>query len=115
MRLSQVYVENLPYEALIARFDRPHTFFYLDPPYWGCEGYYGKGIFGREDFGKLRDVLTGLKGKFIMSINDVPEIKKLFKGFVIEEVKTTYMGDRTGKKKRVKELLVRNFKVKKVK
>ncbi len=30
LRLSRVYIENMDYKALIPRFDRPETFFYLD-------------------------------------------------------------------------------------
>lgn len=32
-------VENLDWQDCIKRYDRPHTFFYLDPPYWQVEGY----------------------------------------------------------------------------
>jgi DNA adenine methylase len=35
LRLVRVYIENNGYEDLIASFDRPDTFFYLDPPYYG--------------------------------------------------------------------------------
>lgn len=38
------------YQKLIERFDRPETFFYIDPPYYGCENDYSEGIFGLEDF-----------------------------------------------------------------
>lgn len=44
LRLSRVYIENLHYQKLIERFDKPHTFFYLDPPYYNHEKDYGKGI-----------------------------------------------------------------------
>lgn len=43
LRLSQVYIENLNYLDLIKRYDRDQTFFYIDPPYWNCEDYYGEG------------------------------------------------------------------------
>ena len=109
LRLSRVYIENMPYEKLIERFDKPHTFFYLDPPYHGYEDCYGKGIFQREDFRKLRDLLAGIKGKFIMSINDVDEIRTLYSAFHIEEVATTYLAAGAHKKKRVTELLISNF------
>lgn len=36
LRLAEVYVENLPFLDVIARYDRPHTLFYIDPPYWDC-------------------------------------------------------------------------------
>lgn len=108
LRLARVYIENRPYADVIQRFDRPESFFYLDPPYYGCEDYYGKGIFSKDDFAKLRDLLTGLKGKFILSINDTPEIRRLFKGFRMEKVQTIYSVSKEGKK-RVSELLISNF------
>jgi DNA adenine methylase len=109
LRLSRVYIENRSYEAIIPRFDRPDTFFYCDPPYCGFEDYYGKGVFSREDFGKLRDILSGLKGKFIMSINDHKEIRSLYEGFNIEVVATSYSAGGANKKKKVNELLIMNY------
>ena len=109
LRLSRVYVENRPYDVIINRFDKRDTFFYCDPPYRGCEDYYGKGIFSRDDFPKMRDLLSGIKGKFIMSINDTPEIRKLYKGFRIEVVATTYSAGGANKKKSVNELLIMNY------
>jgi hypothetical protein len=44
-----------------------------------------------------------------MSINDVPEIRQLFKGFVIETVATTYSVAGANKKKKVNELLIMNY------
>lgn len=108
LRLSRVYVENRPFKAVIDRFDKPETFFYIDPPYWGCEDYYGNGLFSRDDFKVLRDRLVQLKGKFIMSINDVPEIRELFKDFTIIEVPTKYSLSQNGVKS-VTELLILNY------
>jgi DNA adenine methylase len=110
LRLARVYVENRPYADVIQKYDRPEIFFYLDPPYYGCENYYGKGIFSREDFGRLRDLLAGLKGKFILSLNDTPEIRALFREFRIEKVNTVYSVGKDTKKK-VSELLIKNFSV----
>lgn len=109
LRLCRVYIENLPYERVIERLDKPHTFFYLDPPYQGCEDYYGKGIFERSDFERLRDLLKGIKGRFIMSLNDTREIRDLYKKFHVETVDTTYLVMGKGKKQKVNELLIMNF------
>lgn len=113
LRLSRVFIENRSYEEIFSRFDKPDTFFYVDPPYYGCEDYYGLGIFSREDFLKLRDILAGLKGKFVLSINDVDEIRTLFRNFYIESVETSYSAAGANKKKRVTELLIRNYDLKK--
>jgi DNA adenine methylase len=67
MRLARVYVENLDYRQFIPRFDRPETFFYLDPSYYGFEGCYGDGIFRREDFQNLRDRLAAVKMRVPLS------------------------------------------------
>jgi len=109
LRLSRVYIENLPYQRLIERFDRPETFFYIDPPYYGNENDYGEGIFNREDFTRLKDVLAGIQGKFMMSINDVRELRELFSHLFIEEVATSYTMPGAHRQKKVVELLIRNY------
>jgi DNA adenine methylase len=115
LRLARVYIENMNYESLIPRFDRAETFFYLDPPYYGFEDYYGDDVFYREDFIKIRDILVRIKGKFVLSINDVPEIRKLFKDFYIETEQTTYLTAGADKKKKVTELLISNYDQRQVK
>jgi len=45
LRLSRVFIENRSYADVIKRFDRQETFFYVDPPYYGYEDYYGTGFF----------------------------------------------------------------------
>ncbi len=101
-------MENLDFRKFIPRFDRPETFFCLDPPYYGCENYYGDGIFRREDFQNLRDLLSAVRGKFILSMNDTPEIRALFKGFKMAKEKAIYTAT-AGAKKRVTELVISNF------
>ena len=82
LRLSRVYIENMNYKGLIERFDKPHTFFYIDPPYYDCEDYYGKGIFSKDDFKVLAGLLASVQGKFIMSINDTSEIRELYRTLI---------------------------------
>jgi len=109
-RLEDVVFENVPYEDCIAKFDRRDALFYLDPPYWGCERDYGKGMFSRQDFEKLRDVLCGIQGRFILSINDRPEIHDLFGDFEMTAAKLNYSAARD-KGKEANELLITNFPV----
>ena len=89
-RLSGVVIECLDFEAFIRRYDSPGTLFYLDPPYWGSEGDYGKALFQRADFERLAGVLAGVKGLFVLSINDTSDIRAIFKGFRLEEITTCY-------------------------
>jgi DNA adenine methylase len=107
-RLARVYIECLPYKELILRYDSPRTLFYIDPPYYKMENYYGKDLFSREDFVTLNDILGQIKGKFIMSINDVPEIRTMFEGFNIKEVQTKYSVN-ANHNKTVGELLIMNY------
>jgi len=104
-RLSGVVIENLPWPAFIDRYDRPGTLFYLDPPYWASEGDYGKDLFGRDEFAAMAERLANLKGRFIMSINDVTEIRKLFAAFSMEEVSLNYTVA-GGKGKPANELII---------
>lgn len=89
-RLASVVIEQLPYQDFIARYDRPGTLFYLDPPYFGCERDYGPNVFSREDFAALAAQLAGIKGRFLLSINDTPEIREIFAGFPFLPLQTTY-------------------------
>jgi DNA adenine methylase len=103
-RLCGVDIERLPYAELIARYDRRETLFYLDPPYHGNETDYGPGVFSVIDFERLRGVLGGIEGRFIMSINDTPMIRSLFAGFDIEEVGVNYR--LSGKVTAARELII---------
>lgn len=111
-RLAGVVIECLDFEEFLRRYDKPTTLFYLDPPYHGSEGYYGKDMFSREDFARLAKALAGIKGRFLLSINDHPEIRATFKGYNLEEVETTYTVRGQGSATAAKELLVSNGKAK---
>jgi len=98
-RLTDVSIECLPYGTFIKKYDRKHTLFYLDPPYYDCEDDYGKDMFSQDDFKRLVMLLGALKGRFIMSLNDVPEVRALFSAFDIEAVQTTYSLSKSNSKR----------------
>jgi DNA adenine methylase len=88
-RLTKVVIENKDFEKLIRQYDRPVSFFYLDPPYFDTEKYYknvGEGGFQKEDHIRLRDTLLGIEGKFLLSYNDCEYIRELYDapGIMIE-------------------------------
>lgn len=89
-RLGGVYIERLPWQGFIERWDRPYALFFLDPPYWGVEGYYGKAMFDRAEYVQLSEALKRLQGRFIMTLNDVPEVRRIFGWAQIEPVRLTY-------------------------
>jgi len=108
LRLTGVVIESLPWSEYLRRYDAAGTFFYIDPPYYGCEDDYGKDIFSREDFWLMAKQLSGIEGKFLFSINDVPEIREVFSEFRIQEAETVYTVSKGGNQK-VKELLIMNY------
>ena len=109
-RLERVTIERLPYADVIRRYDSPETLFYLDPPYWGCEEDYGEGTFARADFERLADQLATIAGRFVLSINDTPGAREVFRRFEIDGVETTYtLGAAHGGGKRAAELVVQGY------
>jgi DNA adenine methylase len=88
LRLSRTFVERLPWADCVERYDRPHSLFYMDPPYWATEGY---GVpFELDQYDAMAAVLGGLKGRAIVSVNDVPEMRKAFKGFPMQRLEIRY-------------------------
>jgi len=108
-RLAGVVIERMPWNEFIARYDRPGTLFYLDPPYFGCEKDYGPGVFGRDDFTAMAEQLAGIEGRFLLSINDAPEIRDTFARFHILPVSTRYSVGGAANGKTAAELLIANF------
>lgn len=106
-RLAGVVIERLPYPDFIDRYDAAGTLFYLDPPYFGSEDDYGKDVFGRSDFDRLATQLAQLEGRFILSINDTPEVREIFAAFPFEAVETTYTISQAEAQK-VGELIITN-------
>lgn len=88
LRLSGVYIEHLPWQEVITRYDREHTLFYLDPPYWETEGYGVK--FEWHEYEQMAELLGTLKGKAIISLNDHPDIRKVFSRYHIESTNIRY-------------------------
>jgi len=89
-RLAPVVLERLPWATFIERYDRPGTLFYLDPPYFGSEGDYGVELFDRGQFELMAARLRSLRGRFVLSLNDHPEVRRIFSGFDFREEQVTY-------------------------
>nr|WP_294915326.1 DNA adenine methylase [uncultured Neokomagataea sp.] len=107
-RLSRVVIECLRWQDVIKRYDSAGTLFYLDPPYYGCENYYNAS-FTQDQFEEMAVLLQTIKGRFVLSLNDTPEVRKIFSQFNVEHVEVRYslMRDRLDKE-RFKEVLISN-------
>ena len=106
-RLSGVYVENESWERCFQRYDREHTFFYADPPYWQTAGYDRS--FDWPQYELLAKMMRECKGKVMLSINDHPDIRELFKGFRITELNLVYSISRDKTQKTSGELVICNW------
>ena len=107
-RLNKVYIEEGDFQEIIKRYDGIDTLFYLDPPYYNTAGY--KHNMAIHDYERLFLALKKIKGKFLLSINDNDEMRKLFSGFEVEETEVLYTISRNiSARRRHRELIVKNF------
>lgn len=103
-RLKQVFIENLDWKNIIEKYDRPHTLFYCDPPYFQSASY---GVpFEWQEYEKLAAYMNSIKGAMLISINDHPDIRRLFADFKMIELETVYTN--TKGRREAKELLILN-------
>jgi DNA adenine methylase len=106
-RLRTTYIFNEDFRVFISRIDRPRTFFYCDPPYYGVSSYYAFG-FERHDHEELAELLRNIKGKFLLSYDDTPEVREMYSWANIEEVETSYSMEKLRNRK-TRELLISNY------
>lgn len=102
-KLKNTTILNEDYKKVIQQYDSPNTLFYCDPPYEESNRTVReyKDI-SMDDFA---DLLSKIKGKFLVSINNSPRIRKLFSRYNIKKVKTYYSISKT----HVTELLISNY------
>jgi len=108
-RLDGVYIERLDFADIIRRYDRKHTLFYCDTPYLQAAAY--KNSFGIDDHRRLAELFRTIKGKFLLTINDHPEIRALYKGLpkLKAKVKYTISRDKTAAAEDRGELVIANY------
>lgn len=107
IRLANVIVEHLPWHECITRYDRPGTLHYLDPPYWQTEGY---GVdFPFFEYERIAELMRSIQGRAVLSINDHPEIRRLFEGFNIIPLQIRYTVGKTGRDKPAGELIIKSW------
>jgi DNA adenine methylase len=104
--LAGVKITNQDYIKIIVKYDSPDTFFFIDPPYENTDKSFYSDI--GMDYHELSFLLQNIKGKFLLTINDSPNIRKIFKPFKIKKinVQSTW---RSEKSKIRKELFIMNY------
>lgn len=107
LRLARVTIEHLPWQECLQRYDRPETLFFLDPPYWQTMGYGNS--FGIDQHEALAAAMRSLQGRAILTINDHPDMRRVYAGFSCELLSITYTVGGGSRAKPAGELLIRTW------
>jgi DNA adenine methylase len=112
-RLKLVEIDNLDFRSLIKNRDAPTTIFYLDPPYLDADAY-ASGDFTLQDHCDLADALKHVEAKWLMTIGDHPEIRRLYADRIRGKLESTLSvekvlkEDGTGRRK-LTHLIISNY------
>lgn len=107
-RLKSTIIEQMDFESLIKRYDRTGALFYADPPYYKAENYY-KDKFLETDHLRLKQVLDQIKGRFVLTYNDCPYVRELYKDYCIIPIQRQSNIAATSTKASYGEIIIKNF------
>lgn len=107
LRLSRVTIEHLDWQTCMTRYDRPETLFFCDPPYWQTCGY---GVeFGMEQYEALSQTMRAQQGKTLLTVNDHPDMRRVFAGFATQTASINYTVGGAGKGGGQRELIIQSW------
>jgi len=109
-RLKSVEVDHLDFRRCIKNRDASSTFLFLDPPYLGTEGYR-VGAFTLQDHIDLAQLLANAKSKWLLTVGDRQDIRKLYRRFDQMVVKSQISCQKVIRSKRrsLRNLVIRNY------
>lgn len=118
-KIDKIEVYNLSYDEIIPKFDKEDTLFYIDPPYYGREHFYGFHQFTVKDHEKLANIIKKMKGYAVVSYYRLPEIESLYpeNEYIYEEKeykRSSSSVKKGSKKNKTTELLIINRKEKSI-
>lgn len=105
-KMKNVTITKQDYLKVIKEHDSPNTFFFLDPPYEKSDNLYEDSSI---DYEEMNKVLKSLKGKFLLTINDSPLIRKIFSSFIIKKIVARGAGNEGIGYEDRKELIIMNY------
>lgn len=108
-RLKKTTILSQDYKSVMKKYDSKETFFFLDPPYEDSKKLYKRGTINYEE---MSSFLKGIKGKFLLTLNDSPNIRNIFNGFKIRSVIARAYGNVRGGgigTKDRRELIITNY------
>ncbi|HMJ88458.1 MAG TPA: DNA adenine methylase [Candidatus Acidoferrum sp.] len=84
-RLDKTIIEHRSWQQCVAEYDSPETFFFFDPPYIkGKVKTYA--MWAPAQMQELRDRLTSIQAKWLLTTCDSPESREIFRGLSITPV-----------------------------
>lgn len=108
-RLKAVNIMNVDWETALRKWDASDTFFFLDPPYHGTQREY---VHKEDELARLARVLPSVKGKFLLTYDDDPDVRKAFARFHVLAIESRYTVGGTHKAMAGKQLMISNYPVK---
>ncbi|MDR1756105.1 MAG: DNA adenine methylase [Culturomica sp.] len=109
-RLRDVTIENDDALKIIARYDCPDAFHFVDPPYINSNCGHYEGMFNEADMQALINLLGCLKGKFMLTMFPYKSIEEAAgrHGWVIHKVERTISASKE-KRRKQEEWMVCNY------
>lgn len=109
-RLRDVTIENDDAASVIARYDTPEAFHFVDPPYVNSDCGHYDGMFSDADMLALIEMLGQVKGRFMLTMFPYAPIEEAANrnGWVIHRVQRTISASKENRRKQ-EEWIVCNY------
>lgn len=108
-KLRDCIIHNSDFREIIKKYDSLNSFFYLDPPYDTGKPpiqYYTAPFVTPED---VYSAMKNIQGKFLITYNDTPKIREIFKEYTIIEMNVLYQHNTNSKHRICREIIIMNF------
>jgi site-specific DNA-adenine methylase len=104
-RLDRTIIESLPYEQCIRHYDKPDTFFFLDPPYLDADpGVYDGWV--EDQMREFAQVVAAIRGKWLITVNDSSVTRAIFKGY---RLRSTALDNKLASARLKKKVIMREL------
>lgn len=109
-RLESVTIENRDALEVIACYDSPEAFHFVDPPYINSDCGHYEGCFNEQNMEDLLKLLEGVKGKFMLTMFPFPLIEEyaVRNRWIIHRIERTISASKTNRRKQ-EEWIVCNY------
>lgn len=88
LRLDRVCIEHLDWDHCMNLYDRPQTFFFVDPPYTNSKPDMYEG-WTETDVRILHDKLINRRGRWVVTLNDTAANRSIFSDCILTPVART--------------------------